>query len=186
MKIFRSDNGTEYTNKEFQTFLKKRGIVHETSAPYTPEQNGMAERDMRTIVETGRSMMFGKQVSRFLWTEAVKTAVRLLNQTLTKKTGSKTAFELWTNKKPDFNNLHVFGSITYAHVPSTNRKKWDSKAPKALFVGYHGCSDNFKLYDEQTKKFFYSKNVKFNSEVETGDDKFCIIHVESKKVVNNK
>lgn len=120
MKILRSDNGTEYTNKEFQTFLKKQGIVHETSAPYTPEQNGMAERDIRTIVEAGRSMMYGKQVKRFLWPEAVKTAAQLLNRRSTKKTGNKTAYELWTDKRPDFNNLHVFGSTVYAHIPSTN------------------------------------------------------------------
>jgi hypothetical protein len=130
MKILRSDNDTEYTNKEFQIFLKKRGIIHETSAPYMLEQNGMVERDIRTIVGTRRSMMYGKQVKRFLWTEAMKTAVQLLNRTSAKKTGSKTAFELWTGKKPDFNNLYVFGSL--CTCTSVNRNKWDASLESSI------------------------------------------------------
>lgn len=109
----------------------------------------------------------------------MKTAAQLLNRTITKKTGNKTAYELWTDKRPDLNNLHVFGST--AHIPSTNRKKWDAKARKALFVGYQGLSDNFKLYDEQTKKFFFSKNVKFDTEIQTSDNKFAVIQVNTKK-----
>lgn len=76
----RSDNGTEYTNSEMQVFLRKSGIVHQTTVPYTPEQNGVAERMNRTLVEKARCMLVDAQLPTTFWAEAIMTAAYVVNR----------------------------------------------------------------------------------------------------------
>ena len=61
------DNGGEYLSGELQSWLKKEGINHEKSIPYTPQQNGVAERTNWTLMEAARSMLYGKKVPLELW-----------------------------------------------------------------------------------------------------------------------
>lgn len=75
MKTLRTDNGTEYCNARMKKYMKERGITLETTAPYTPEQNGRSERDNRTIVEASRTMLKARNLPAFLWAEATATAV---------------------------------------------------------------------------------------------------------------
>lgn len=75
IKILRSDNGAEFCNKEFEKFLQTNGIIHQTSSPYTPEQNESAERMIRTIVEKARCLLFDAALDKKFWAEAVNTAV---------------------------------------------------------------------------------------------------------------
>jgi len=79
IKTLRVDNGKEYINIHMKNYLSNRGIQLHTTAPYTPEQNGKAERDNRTIVESARTMIHAKQLPLFLWAEAVSTAIYILN-----------------------------------------------------------------------------------------------------------
>lgn len=167
IKWFQSDCGTEYTCEEFRKLTTSRGIDHRFSAPYTPQQNGTAEREIRNIMESARSMLYGrKNVPKNLWPEAVKPAAEVLNRVITKKSGNKTLHEIWTGKKADIRNLHVFGSVAYAHVPDSQRRKLDKKSRKVLFVGYEKLSDNYRLYDLTTKKVFVSAHVNFTKEGE--------------------
>ncbi|UYV62737.1 hypothetical protein LAZ67_2001760 [Cordylochernes scorpioides] len=85
------------------------GIVHELTAPYTPEQNGISERDNRTIVESARCLLHGRKMSLELWAEAVNTAVYLLNR-CTKVLGNSTPYEIWYKRKPSILHLKTFGS----------------------------------------------------------------------------
>ena len=73
IKTLRTDNGGEYININLKKFLAKKGIRRETSAPHTPQQNGAAERENRTIMESARSMLHGKHLQLELWAEAVNT-----------------------------------------------------------------------------------------------------------------
>src|SRR3954468_1905624 len=75
IKVLRSDNGTEYTNKELAAFLSGLGILHQTTCPDTPGQNGIAERKNRHLMEMTRALMFEMNVPKTLWGEAVMTAV---------------------------------------------------------------------------------------------------------------
>lgn len=78
--MLRMDNGTEYVNKEFSTFVSTNGTLHQTTCPDTPPQNGVAERKDRHILEVARSLMFTMNVPKFLWSEAVLTATYLINR----------------------------------------------------------------------------------------------------------
>lgn len=88
MKVLRSDNGGEFCNKLMDKYLQCRGITRET--PYTPEQNGKAERDNRTIIESTRTMLLVKNLPKNLWAEAVNTAVYLINRSGTSNGDNKT------------------------------------------------------------------------------------------------
>lgn len=71
IQILKSDNGCEYVNEILKTYLKTEGIIHETSSPYTPEQNGRAEREIRSIVESARTMLLESKLPETFWAEAV-------------------------------------------------------------------------------------------------------------------
>lgn len=166
LKVLRSDNGTEYTSFQFSDFLKEKGIVHEFSSPYIHEQNGRAEREIRTITDCARSMMIGKTVAKQLWTEAVNTAVYLLNRVLCKQNKNKTAYELWFKQKPEVDHLKIFGSVAYLNIPKEKRSKFEPKSKKMIFVGYDNNSKNYRLWDHENRKIYVSSDVDFNEEVE--------------------
>lgn len=154
----------EYMNKDFQELLKNMGIYHECSAPYTPQQNGRSERELKTIVECARTMLINKQVPQELWAEAVNTAVYILNRTASSQIDNITAYEKWFGKKPETKHLRIFGSPAYMSVPPQFRKKWDSKSRKLMFVGYEGYSTNYRLWDFNKRRIEVSCNVNFNED----------------------
>jgi len=94
LRTIRSDNDGEYIAKVVKNFVKDEGINHQWSSAYVPQQNGRAEREMRTIVESARSMLKTRNLPNVLWAEAVTTAVYVLNRTVTRqRVDGKTAFE---------------------------------------------------------------------------------------------
>lgn len=143
----RSDNGREYCNQGVKQYLASKGITHKTTAPFTPEQNGKSERDNRTIVESARTMLEASKLPRYLWAEAVNTAVYIRNRIPTTQHPNSTPYELWTEKKANLEHLRIFGTEAYAHVPKQLRTKLDPKAKKVLLVGYQGNSNNYRLYN---------------------------------------
>lgn len=160
VKILHTDNGREYVNQEFRAYLDAEGIIHECTAPYTPEQNGRAEREIRTIMESARSMLYARDTPLKLWAEAVNCAVYLLNRSSSSQTKDITPYELWTGNKPCLTHVRVFGSEGYVHIPDEKRKKLDKKSKCMLLVGYD--NQNYKMYDPQTNKITISRNVYFN------------------------
>lgn len=106
----RSDNAKEYISKEFNDYLESQGIRRQLSVEYTPQQNGVAERANRTIVEMARAMLIKSDVPKSLWAEAVNTAVFLRNRCPSKANNGMTPYELWSNRKPNVKFLRIFGS----------------------------------------------------------------------------
>jgi transposase InsO family protein len=105
IKTLRLDNKREFVTKKFDDFLHECGIERQTSAPYTPQQNGVAERANRTIMECARSMIRAQGLDLEFWAEAVNTAVNIKNRCPTKALGSKTPQETWTGTKSDVSHL---------------------------------------------------------------------------------
>jgi len=117
IKILRTDNGTEYESNEFKDFCREAGIKRETTTAYTPEQNGVAERKNRTIVEAARAMLCDQGLPKFLWGEAANTAVYIQNRCPHSALDSKTPEEVFSSKKPDVSHFRIFGCPVYFHVP---------------------------------------------------------------------
>eukprot|EP00731_Ephydatia_muelleri_P012155 Em0006g1049a len=162
--IFRSDNGGEYISKEFEKFLLDKGIHHELSAPYSPAQNGVAERINRTLMESARTMMAQAGLSDKYWAEAVVTGTFLRNRVPARSFKEKTTpFEKWYEKKPDLSHLRVFGCMAYAYIPDTNRKdKLSKKAEKLRFIGYSLQTKAYRLINDDTGKIIVRRDVIFN------------------------
>lgn len=163
IKTLRTDRGGEFVSADFNVFCEENGICRELTAPYTPEQNGVAERKNRTVVEMARSMIQAKGLPIYFWAEAVATAVYLLNLSPTKAVRNQTPFEAWTGRKPTVSHLKVFGCIAYALVKTYSRK-FDERSAKYIFVGYSSQSKAFKLYNPISGKITISRDVVFNED----------------------
>lgn len=162
LKIFRSDNGGEYTSKVFSDYLKQEGVIHQRTIPKTPEQNGVSERFNRTLVETTRCMLQGAKLPQKFWAEALSTAAYLRNRSPAKATQFKTPYEVFNGSKPDVGNLRIFGCISYAHVPKDERAKLDSKARKCVFLGYGKNTKGYRLFDLSKEKVIFSRDTVFD------------------------
>ena len=162
IKALRTDRGQEYL--ACTDFFEQHGIQHQMTTRYTPQQNGVAERKNRTIMDMVRCMLKAKQMPREFWAEAVATAVYILNRCPTKSVRDKTPEEAWSGRKPSIRHLKVFGCVAYAHVPDQLRKKLDDKGEKCIFIGYSTNSKAYKLYNPETKKIIISRDVKFDEQ----------------------
>ena len=161
VKKLRSDNGGEYSSNDLEQFCNDRGIIRETTVPYTPQQNGIAERANRTLMEMVRSMLHHGNMPLKFWAEALSTAVYLKNRSPTSCFTGQTPYERWFNEKPTVAHLKVFGCTAYAHIPDVQRKKLDKKSQKCVFIGYpEGCK-GFKLFNPVKGTIFRSRDVIF-------------------------
>lgn len=175
LKTLRSDNGGEYTSAKFAAYLKAEGVRHECTIPKTPEQNGVAERLNRTLVESSRSMLLDARLPHKFWAEAVSTAVYLRNRCPTNAVKGKTPYEAWYGEKPKVEKLRVFGCDAYSHIPKDERSKFDSKARKCILLGYGQETKGYRLFDPIQGKVIHSRDVRFNenekhSKDDTNDD----------------
>lgn len=144
VRMIRTDNGGEYVNKQLGTWLEKKGIVHQKTAPYTPEQNGSAERLNRTLLERVRAMLQDARLGKELWAEAAATACFIRNRSPVAG-GTKTPWEMFTGQTPDVSILRVFGSTAYAHIPKERRRKLDPVSVKGIMVGYQPDSKAYRI-----------------------------------------
>ena len=111
LKTLRTDNAGEYTSAAFTAYLKKEGVCHEFTVPKTPQQNGVAERMNRTLVEAVRSMLSNANLPKKFGAEALSTAVYLRNRSPTKAFQGKTPYEAWMKEKTDVGHLKAFGCL---------------------------------------------------------------------------
>jgi transposase InsO family protein len=154
IKVVRSDRGGEFYGKfsesgqhkgPFALFLEENGIQAQYTTPGTPEQNGVAERRNRTLLNMIRSMMCTSGLPKFLWGEALKTANYLTNR-IPSKAVTKIPFETWKNRKPSIQHLHVWGCRAEARPYNPKESKLDSKTVSGFFIGYPDHSRGYKFY----------------------------------------
>ena len=162
MKL-RTDNGGEYMSKDFQAYLTSKGIEHQLTIPHSPQQNGVAERLNRTLMQSAKAMLSHSNLPNKFWAEAVATAAYLRNRTTTSANEEQlTPFEKWYGHKPNISHLRVFGCAAYSHVPSTERRKLDKKAQRMCFIGYNKNPKGYRLINLSTDKAVTRRDVVFN------------------------
>lgn len=156
----RSDNGGEYLNINQGRRLAELGIVHETSAPYFPQQNGVAERENRTLMEMARSMLYASKSKLPLsfWAEATAYAAYILNRIPSSRSNTS-PFERWTGQKPKLSHLRVFGSRTFVHVPDAKRTKLEPKCVEGILVGFCESTKAYRVYIPSQRKVIVSLDV---------------------------
>ncbi|KAL4369109.1 hypothetical protein GQ457_05G014540 [Hibiscus cannabinus] len=164
IKSLRSDRGGEFTSNEFNDFCKAYGIRRPLTVPRSPQQNGVAERKNRTILNMARSMLKAKNMPKEFWAEAVSCAVYLSNRSPTKNVDNVTPQEAWSGRKPSVRHIRVFGSIAYAHVPDQGRLKLDDRSSKYVFIGYDSNSKGYKLFNPSNGRIGISRDVEFDEQ----------------------
>ncbi|PKU68147.1 Retrovirus-related Pol polyprotein from transposon TNT 1-94 [Dendrobium catenatum] len=165
IKVLRTDGGMEYMNNQFSDFLRTHGIVHQTSCPYTPEQNGLAERKHRHIIETTRALLFTASVPYTYWPDAVSTAVYLINRLPPITLNNLSPFETLHKQKPDYGHLNIFGCECFPLMPHHARHKLQPKALPHIFIGYSDTYKGYKCLNRHTNKITISRNVKFHEQI---------------------
>lgn len=158
IKAFRSDNGTEYINKQMDNLFTNSGIIHQKTIVYTPQQNGVAERYNRSIMEKVRCLLLDSKLDNKFWAEAALTAVYLLNL-LPKGKELKSANELWNGENIDMKKLRIFGETAMIFVPKEKRKKLDQKSEEGIFIGYE--PNGYRIYNSMSNKVVIAKDVIF-------------------------
>lgn len=165
IKVFQSDGGGEFTSNRLQKHFQDNGIAHHKSCPYTPAQNGIAERKHRHIVELGLSMMFQSQVPLHHWVEGFFTATHLINMLHSSSLKNKTPHEVLHNQKPDYSYLRVFGSACYPCLRSYSAHKFEPRSLQCVFVGYNADYKGYRCLYPPTGRVYISRHVIFDEKL---------------------
>nr|GEX89338.1 retrovirus-related Pol polyprotein from transposon TNT 1-94 [Tanacetum cinerariifolium] len=127
VRIVRTDKGTEFLNKTLHAYFTSEGILHQTSISRTPEQNGVVERQNRTLVEAARTMLSAAKVPLFFWAEAIATSCFTQHRSLVIPRHEKTPYHIINDQKPSVKFFHIFGSLCYIVRDGENLDKMKEK-----------------------------------------------------------
>nr|GEU30721.1 retrovirus-related Pol polyprotein from transposon TNT 1-94 [Tanacetum cinerariifolium] len=165
-EYLRTDNGTEFRNHELESFCDEKGIFQNFSSPYTPEQNGVAERKNRTLIEATRTMLNGSVLSKQIWTEAVKIACYTQNRSIIVKRHDKTPYEIFRERILDINYFYVFGYPMFIHNHKDHLGKFDVKADDIYFLGHSSVLKAFRVYNTRRQQIKETYHVTFDESIE--------------------
>lgn len=154
----RMDSGGEYKRKRLKNLLSERGIIPESTAPYTRQQNGRAERLNRTLLERVRAMLFDSNLPAKLWAETLTAAACVRNRSPVAGKNI-TPIEAFTEKKPDVSNLRVWGANAYALHPKKNQRKLQPRTLLGHMVGYEAGGHAYRVLDEACSKVVVRRDV---------------------------
>ena len=178
IKVLRSDNGTEF--RGLKSYFQEKGVLHQTSIRYTPQQNGRVERKHRHILNVARALRFQANLPLKFWGECILTAAYLINRTPSALLDGKTPYEVLFDAKPAYTQIRTFGCLCYALNENRGRDKFDSRSRKCIFVGYPYGKKGWEMYDIETEEYFVSRNVKFVEDIFpfSSNDKVSETHVD--------
>lgn len=162
LKRIRTDNGTEEVNNEVNKLCSELGIIHELTCPFSPEQNGRIEREMRTLSEAVGTILIDSGLKKDLWAEAMLYVVFTLNRTAKSREENRTPYETFFGKTAfDVRTLKPFGSKVVIQIPKHQRKKFDPKGEEGFFIGYPSHTKGFKIFFPAQRQIKVSRNVVF-------------------------
>ena len=162
ISTLRTDRGGEFSSTAFLTYLSENNIRRELTNSYTPEQNVVAERANRTIMEGVRSSLYHSQLPLSFWAEAVVYIVYTFNRTYSRVHGNHTPFELYTSIKPSLSHHRPFGCPVYVNIPVQLRKKLDAKSRQGIFVGYAEESKGYRVWDSTKHQIVTTRDLVFD------------------------
>ena len=160
--MLRSDNDKEYFSAPFISFMSQHGILHQSSCAHTPQQNGVAERKNRHLIETARTLLLRYHVPFRLWGDTILTACYLINRMPSCVLHDQIPRSLLFPDQPlYFLPSHVFGCTCFVHILTPGQDKLFAKATKCVFLGYSRLQMSYRCYSPQTHRYFLSVDVTF-------------------------
>lgn len=168
LKCLWSDCGSELINENIKTILNLERVTTKTSTPYTPQQNGTAERSNRTLIEMTRTMVNTSKLKLEVWAEAVNCATYVLNRVTSSRKGDVSPFEHWFRRKPNIAHLVEFGTqVQILVVPRKKGSKWLSKTTNAVIVGHNERSNTYRCYIPDSDAVRTSCDIIFRPHAQT-------------------
>ena len=161
IKSVQSDNGGEYCNQEFDKLLENAGIERRLTVPRTPQQNGVAERMNRTLVDMARCLMLQSGLTPMFWADAVAAACYIRNRCPSSSINDKTPYEKWRGELPDLSNLREFGVPVYVLNKDPTKDKSAERTIKGIFVGYPRETKGYRIWLPNERKQIVARDVKF-------------------------
>ncbi|GJT91179.1 putative ribonuclease H-like domain-containing protein [Tanacetum coccineum] len=161
VKIIRCDNWTEFKNYEMNQFCRIKCIKREFSNARTPQQNGVAERKNRILIEAARTMLANSLLPIPFWVEAVNTACYVQNRVLVTKPHNKTPYELLIGRTPIISFMRPFGCPVTIINALDHLGKFDRKANEGFLVGYSINNKDFRVFNSRTRKVEENLHVNF-------------------------
>ncbi|GJV81731.1 putative ribonuclease H-like domain-containing protein [Tanacetum coccineum] len=165
VKVIRCDNMTEFKNKVMNQFCEMKGIKREFSVARTPQQNGVAERKNRTLIEAARTMLAYSKLPTTFWAEAVNTACYVQNRVLVIKPHNKTPYELFLGRKHALSFMRPFRCPVTILNTIDHLGKFDGKDNEGFFVRYSTNSKAFRVFNNRTRIVEENLHVKFNENI---------------------
>ncbi|GKC02223.1 ribonuclease H-like domain-containing protein, partial [Tanacetum coccineum] len=162
VKMIRCDNGTEFKNKEMNQFCEMKGILRQYSVARTPQQNEVAERKNRTLIEVVRTMLADSKLLTTFWAEAVNTACYVQNRVLVVKHHNKTPYELFHGRTPTLSFMRPFGCPVTILNTIDHLVKFDGKVDEGFFVGYSLNSKAFRVSNSITRTVKENLHIRFS------------------------
>ncbi|GJP62770.1 hypothetical protein CLOP_g19797 [Closterium sp. NIES-67] len=162
VKVIRSDNGGEFIGADFEGELKRKGIQHQLTVPYNPQQNGVAERFNRTLQEGARTLLGRAGLPDPFWVSALRQVALVKNRVLA-TVGDKEwiPYIKWYGSAPAVNMLRAFGCMVVFHVPKEKRGKLEASGRWGVHLGIAKDHKGWLLWDLTTQKLTVSRDVKF-------------------------
>jgi transposase InsO family protein len=156
-RVFRADRAGEYLDESLQKFLRDKGIVFQCSVAYCHEQNGIAERKNRTLLDAVRTILTERNLPKYLWAEALYHATATFND-IPKLHLQNSPREIFFNKSFS-KEFHEFGSRVFCILPNVNRSKLSPRAQEGIFLGFDENSKGYRILIEG--KVRVHRHVKF-------------------------
>ncbi|GJW89087.1 retrovirus-related pol polyprotein from transposon TNT 1-94 [Tanacetum coccineum] len=166
VKELRSDNRIEFKNHKLEEFCDEKGISRNFSSPCTPEQNGVAERRNRTLIEAVRTMLNHAKLPKQFWGEAVNTSCYIQNRSIIVKRHRNTSYDLFRGRSPDISYFHVFGCLVHIHNHKDHLGKFDEKADDGFFLGYSRVAKVFRVFNIKRQEMKETLHVTFSEDDE--------------------
>jgi hypothetical protein len=145
----------------------------ELTTPYNPQQNGVAERNNRTIMEATKTTIHDQDLLMHLWVEAARTTVYVQNRLSHSALGFKTPEEMFSGYKPKVSNLKIFGCPVFVHILKERRTKLDPSGNKGIFVGYYEVSKALRIYIPGYHHIEINRDVTFDEDATLKKSRRC-------------
>ncbi|GJR70704.1 putative ribonuclease H-like domain-containing protein [Tanacetum coccineum] len=164
VKAIRCDYGTEFKNAHIIELYGSKRIKGDYSNARTPQQNGVAERKNRTLIEAAKTMLADSKLPTMFWTEAVRTACYVLNRVLVTSPHNKTPYALLTGNIPSVSHFKPFGCHVTILNTSDHLGKFDGKADEGYIVGYSASNKAYRVYNVPNKRVEETMNLRYLEE----------------------
>ena len=140
----------------------QKGIIHQLSCPGTPEQNSIAERKHRHVVELGLAMMLHASMPKRYWVESFLTSIYLINLLPSPSLDMHTPHYLFYERQPTYDYFRTFGCQCYPHLRSYMKDKLEPRSLPCIFMGYSDKHKGYRCLHVSSGRVYISRHLVFD------------------------